>query len=700
MLLMYLTWSRMKAVCQKAFSTPERPFCALGFTPLSAEPDSMRVAFGSVWHRETAVFIVAILGMAAIIAVAALAFARPHANGGTVTVASPTGLSSFQSSAQLQEYVAANAKSAQQYNRWGVGFGGQLFRGGPLVPGVGDFAAAAQVSTASTPSFTGTNVQVQGVDEPDRVKTDGTHLFVSTQNSVAIMNAYPPSSSSILSSMKFTSIDVLGLEIYQDRLMVIGQTGQNFPVYSNTPTTSNGPQVELLLFDISDLSSPKMMQNVTIAGSYVAARLADGFVYAVIQQPSYVFNSQGNATVVLPTASQGGVESQLPPSSVYYTPIATQISYYTMIPSVSMASGKESLLSVLTGPSATVYVSTSNIYVVYTNYLDLYDVDGVPGNVFTGGVIDAQAVGQAQNSTILRASYANGSITVAKAGVVPGTVLNQFSLDEYNGYFRMATSRFAMVDGSATRSDDVYVLDQSMNQISALRNIAPGENIYAVRFVGQMGYVVTFQQIDPLFVISFKDMTAPVILSALKVSGYSDYLHPLPGGYLMGVGKDAVPASNGDFSYYLGLKLSLFRVFDNGTSSQVSKLLIGDRGTDSPVLSDHLAFTFDSSRNITVIPLTLYKVSGNQTDSNGFPAFGDPVWQGVYVVKVTASGFDVLGKVSQYPNGQNYGDAVDQSLVIDRSVIIGDYLYTISQGEVMVSALGSFSTVATVQLPS
>jgi uncharacterized secreted protein with C-terminal beta-propeller domain len=191
-----------------------------------------------------------------------------------------------------------------------------------------------------------------------------------------------------------------------------------------------------------------------------------------------------------------------------------------------------------------------------------------------------------------------------------------------------------------------------------------------------------------------------VILSALKVTGYSDYLYPLPGGYLIGVGKETVQSSTGNFSYYLGLKLSLFKVYDNGTSVQVSKYLIGDRGTDSPVLSDHLAFTFDPSLNVTVIPVLLAKVSGNQTyGPSSPPPFGDYVWQGVYVLKVTPVGFTLLGTVSQYPPGQNYGDSPNGGLQIDRSVIIGNYLYTISQSEVMVSSLSSFSTVAIVQLP-
>jgi len=643
------------------------------------------------WHREAAVFVVAVIGIAAVVGVFALASPPPVASSGSS--AGHQGLSSFESYSQLQQYVSANAKSAQQYNSWGIGLGGFGIVRFPVAVGGMTTTVTMSTTTATTfgsdVSYTGTNVQVQGVDELDRVKTDGTHLFVSTRDSVALIDAYPPNSTAVLSTLAFPNGQVLGLEGAQDRLMVLVQTG------------SWAGAIELLLYDTSNLASPVLMQNVTIAGSFVGARMADGHVYAVIQQPSYTLDGQGNATAAMPMASQGGVQSELPPSSVYYTNNTAQISFYTMIPSISMSTGKESLVSVLTGPSATIYVSTSSIYVAYTNYLDLYDVDGVPGNAWSGGVISPQMVMQSQNSTVLRASYSNGTVTVARAGVVPGTVLNQFSMDEYNGYFRIATSRFATVDGVATTSDDVYVLDQGMNQVSALQNIAPGENIYAVRFTGDVGYVVTYQQIDPLFVISFKDITKPVILSALKVTGYSDYLHPLAGGYLLGIGKESVQASDGNFSYYLGLKISLFKVYENGSSAQVAKLDIGDRGTDSPALSDHLAFTYDPTRNVTVIPLTLCLVSGNQTYEGGIPAFGNPVWQGVYVVKVNSAGLTVLGRVSQYPAGQNVGDYPNDSLSIDRSVIIGDYLYTISQSEVMVSSMSSgFSTVAAVQLPN
>ncbi|HEY6282792.1 MAG TPA: beta-propeller domain-containing protein, partial [Nitrososphaerales archaeon] len=382
------------------------------------------------WRPEVAVFAGAIIGIATVIGIFTLVGPLGISPGGPTSNALPQNLSAFGSNSQLQQYITANAKSAQQYGRWGIGFGGGLMfkGGGPQFGGVAVLTSAASADSSAL-SFTGTNVQVQGVDEPDRVKTDGTNLFVSTQNTVSIINAYPPTSAAVLSTLKFPNSNVIGLEIAKDRLMVIDQKSGGGIAYQKGgggimyQQTSGTSAVELLLYDVTNLNSPKLMQNESVPGAYVAARLADGFVYAVIQQPSYIFSGQGNATAVMPIASNNGTAAQLPASSVYYTNNTAQISYYTIIPSISMATGKESTVTVLTGPSATVYVSTSNVYVVYTNYQDLFSTHGIVGDVYTGGAVSASDIQQAQNSTVLRAAYSSGSVVVKAAGVVPGSVL-------------------------------------------------------------------------------------------------------------------------------------------------------------------------------------------------------------------------------------------------------------------------------------
>jgi inhibitor of cysteine peptidase len=618
----------------------------------------------------------------------------------TAGSATPGTLSSFQTYQDLHQFITSNAKSTQQYQqqyqmRNGVVFGG---------PGIMNAQAGVTMTTTATttvaagvagvpeaPSYTTTNNQVKGVDELDMVKTDGTYLYVANSQSVSIIKAQPASSTSTVATIGLPTSDILGIAMVPQRLAVISQSNVN-------------ASVNLRLYDVSDPSAPSLLNSVSMNGSHVAARVSQGYLYEIVQQPSYMVGGNGSVTANYPTTVEDGVSSALPPGSTYYTPNKSQISVYTMVMSVSMSTGSQQSVAVLTGPSSTVYASASNIYVVYPNYPSFY-ADGIAGDVFGGAAGPATMVAmgavQPQNSTIFRVAYSNGDISVKAAGSFPGVVLNQFSMDEYNGYFRVATSRAVSDNGTNSRSDDVYVLDQNFTQLGALRNIAPGENIYAVQFEGDRGYVVTFEQIDPLFAISFAHPASPVILSALKVSGFSDYLYPFGNEYLIGVGKDAVQNPNGNFAWYLGMKLSLFHVVGDGTSTEVANYMIGDRGTDSPVLNDHLAFTFDRSRNITVIPVDLAKVSGSVTQPPGSPPpYGQMVWQGAYVFGVSPSGFDLLGTVTQYPPGAGgnsfYGSGGGHDIY--RSVIIGNALYTISQDEVMVSDLSSFSTLTTVTL--
>ena len=202
------------------------------------------------------------------------------------------GLGSFKNYSELQTFIAANAKSAQQYSRNGGGFGlpGLMIAGTITETMAATLNAAAPVAQSS-PSYTGTNVQVAGVDEPDIVKTDGAHLFVSTTSAVTIINAYPPNSASVLSTLSFQNSNVIGMEIAQNRLLVINQR--------NTNTS----YVDLLLYNTTNLSSPKLIENESIAGNYVASRLAGGYFYAIIQEPSYNFDNSGNATGVHPSGN-------------------------------------------------------------------------------------------------------------------------------------------------------------------------------------------------------------------------------------------------------------------------------------------------------------------------------------------------------------------------------------------------------------
>ncbi len=609
-------------------------------------------------------------------------------------------LSAFQTYKELGQFITANAKSVQQeVNSFEFGVGTvTMIQGAMTTTATATMTMAASTTTvagaevpasSSTSGYTTTNDQVQGVDELDTVKTDGSYLYVASSQTVSIIRAQG-SSTSTVSKITLPTSDILGIEIEPQRLAVVAQSNLN-------------SSVQVRLYNTSDVSAPSLLNSVSVNGTHAAARMSQGYLYEIVQQPSFVQKGSGNVTALYPTEMEDGVSSTLSPGATYYTPNKSQVSVYTMIMSMSMSTGAQNSVAVLTGPDSTVFVSASKIYVVYPNYPSYY-VDGIQGDIFGGSSmssVDLADAGQPQNSTAVRVAYSSGALGVDAAGSFPGVVLNQYSMNEYDGYFQVATSRAISANGTGSRSDDVYVLNQNFTQVGALRDIAPGENIYSVLFSGDLGYVVTFEQVDPLFTISFANPANPVILSALTVTGFSDYLYPFGNGYLIGVGKDTVAASNGDFAYYLGLKLSLFQISSGGTSTEVSNYMIGDRGTDSAVLDNPLAFTFDSAKNVTVIPVNLYKVQGSQTSPPGSPPpFGQEVWQGAYVFGVSTSGFDLLGTVTQYPQGAFTNSYMGSSGGHDiyRSVIIGNAIYTVSQDEVMVSDLTSFSTLATVPL--
>jgi inhibitor of cysteine peptidase len=602
-------------------------------------------------------------------------------------------LSSFQTYSELSNFITANAKSMQQQD---TGYPGVVTNGGTTTVTVGGMttvagttltttmaaastatvqasSAVATTTSSGGPSYTTTNNQVQGVDELDIVKTDGTYLYVASSQAVSIIRAYPVNSTSVVSTIDLPNFSVIGISLAPQRLAILGQS------LVNSSTT-------LRLYDVSKPATPTLLNSMVVSGEYVGARTTQGYFYLVVQQPSYKSNGRGNVTAAYPTVDEEGVSSVLSPASTYYTPNRSQISVYTMVLSMSMSTGVEDSIAVLTGPSSTIYVSASNIYVVYSNFYPYY-ADGIAGDVYNGGYVSSLAGGQQQNSTVFRVAYSAGNITVAAAGSFPGGVLSQYSMNEYNDHFMVATSRSGI--------DDVFVLDQNLSQAGAIRNIAPGENIYAVRFEGDLGYVVTFEQVDPLFTISFANPANPVILGALHVTGFSDYLYPFGNDYLVGVGKDTVNSSNGNFAYYLGLKLSLFNV-TSANSTEVANYMIGDRGTDSTVLDDPLAFTFDTATNTMVIPVDLYMTSGSQSSPSCTgcpPPFGQFTWRGAYVFSASTTGFKLLGTVTQNQPGQS-----PSTNEIDRSVIIGNVLYTISQNEVMASSLSNFSTLATIQL--
>ena len=289
---------------------------------------------------------------------------------------------------------------------------------------------------------------------------------------------------------------------------------------------------------------------------------------------------------------------------------------------------------------------------------------------------------QMERTIIHKISIDNGKIEYKIQGYAPGNVLNQFSMDEYNGYFRIATTTSGY--GTAESKNHVYVLDSELNIVGKLEDLASGERIYSARFIGNKAYMVTFRQIDPLFVIDLENPTNPNVLGYLKIPGVSDYLHPYDENHIIGVGRDATEEGR-----MLGMKLSLFDVTDVENPTEISKYIIGERGTSSEALNDHKAFLFSRAKNLLVIPVQL--AEGGKYN----------IFQGAYVFSLDIeNGFDLKGTVTHRNQTAEEKYYYDYGATIRRSLYIADVLYTISQKMVKMNSLDDMSEINKVDLPT
>jgi inhibitor of cysteine peptidase len=588
---------------------------------------------------------------------------------------------SFNSYYELRSFVLGRANQYQNLLQQSYG----SMRSGVAIPGTN--------AEQSTPGgFTTTNVQVEGVDEPDIVKTDGTYLYVVSQNNVYIIQAYPTEQPRILSKLTYSgSVD--GLFLSQDRLAVIGS---QFPATQPLAQSDNyyGPLTAITIYDIADKAKPTVVKELSLQGGYINSRLTSGYIYAIVQQPAIVYGSWGNVQVTFPTIQEDSKNVVLSPSEVYFNPASNSpISTYTIILAIRISDGMSNAISILTGFGSTIYASLTSIYLTFPNNPIMPLIRGtiVAPSTFASALI----LQYSSDTTIFRIGISEGQAKVAASGTVPGRVLNQFSMDEYKAYFRVATTSSSTFDDQTyVEVNNVYVLDEGLSIVGSVQGLAPNEHIYAVRFMAERAYVVTFEKVDPLFAISLDDPRQPRVVNELKMPGFSQYLHPIGSGYIIGIGKDAVPSEEGNFAWYQGLKLSLFHD-DNGDLTEVAKLLIGDRGSDTPVLNDHKAFTYDAERSMMALPVLVAKVKNGYGPLPPY-TYGEPVWQGALLFHITTQGFELVGNITQMPRDQVFNG--NYQYFVNRVVLIGNFVYTISEQALQVNDLETMSQLTTIQL--
>lgn len=303
-----------------------------------------------------------------------------------------------------------------------------------------------------------------------------------------------------------------------------------------------------------------------------------------------------------------------------------------------------------------------------------------------------------QDSTrtiIHKISIEQDMIEYVAKGTVPGRLLNQFSMDQYEDRFRVATTteHYTQYQGWI-RANGVYVLDEQMGMVGELDQIAPDESIFSARFMGERLYLVTFQQVDPFFVIDLSNDT-PRILGELKIPGFSNYLHPFDDDHIIGIGRDTKLSENG-WVEQLGIKIALFNVV-NVTSPKVSDdIIIGDRNTYSEALHNHKAFFFDGTRGIMAIPVT-----GNEgaLDKDATSLRNDARWHGFYVLNLNAvDGFSIKGTIPHNDPGSGGADNRWYDMRDARSFYIDDVLYTASYDYLKMNSLDTLDKINSIKL--
>jgi hypothetical protein len=320
---------------------------------------------------------------------------------------------------------------------------------------------------------------------------------------------------------------------------------------------------------------------------------------------------------------------------IKHAPIIESTNYMIVVGIPTETKG-DIVKEVILGQSENIYASTEHLYVASTNWN--YRSDN-------------------QTTSVYKFDMGPDGIEFLAKGRVPGKILNQFSMDEDGEYFRIATTRGFSWDG--TSDNNVYVLDSDMNMIGKLEGIAPGETIYSTRFVGSRLYMVTFKKIDPFFVIDLGNPAFPSILGKLKIPGFSDYLHPYDENHILGFGQETIDPDafeleerNIDFAWFQGMKVGLFDVTDVENPIEKFKVVIGDRGTDSPLLYDHKALLFDKEKNIISFPVRLAEIPEELKDPDmPLNTYGDYVFQGAYVYGLDlVKGFELKAQISHYDN--------------------------------------------------
>jgi len=555
-------------------------------------------------------------------------------------------------------------------------------------------------SDEGSDDYSETNVQVQGVDEMDNVITDGKYIYHMQYNQVFITLAYTQSQeTAALSNHKVidyvddetlcpSGMYVTGLYVDDDHLIVIGteyqyycepKTGEDDSFESDYYEYWYGYDNNVKVYVYDKNNDFALTNEYSLTGDLIGTRKIDDNVFIITSTWLPLYQEDIDLGEYLPSYEIDGSLTSANYEDIIYVD-GTRPNSFTTFYALDLDNEQVDMEVILGDSGYNLYVSHNNIYLVgniygYMPFMD--EEDDIDDDTSTQTT--EQTVFE-RTTAILKIAIDDADLEYLTFGIIPGYTLNQFSMDEKDGYLRIATTTGWWGDGINNR---VFILDENLDEVSRIENLGkPGETIRSVRFVGDYGYVVTFEQTDPFYVINLSNPTAPFKEGELEIPGFSSYLQPLNENYMLGIGfGDSEGGTN-------GIKISVYDISDKTNPLVFDEVIFDyeDFGWSwSSVTYNHKDLLVDLRKGIIAFPFSSY--DWNDTDGYTYNS-GILVYNFDETDGLTQSGFIT------------HDQDTDEEVYVYKIKFIDQYFYTISNQYIKASLISDPETIInSVTLP-
>lgn len=461
--------------------------------------------------------------------------------------------------------------------------------------------------------YSDTNRQVEGVDEGDIVKTDGKYIYVCSSSAFGSnINIYEADGKNTKKIYGFRADSVCVYEMYlHDGTLALVGSDLEVEVASDGCSLN---KTSVLLYNVSDVSDPVLYFQKDQSGNYSNSRMNGKYLYTISNMRVSSAKKDDDRKCYIPCAGD-----DLIPEDDIHCPNGISSNSYVVLTSLDITKGDDfsDTLSVL-GGDGICYASENNIYIAAPSYSDY------------------------GKTTISKYHYEDGRLEASCEKTFRGTILNQFSLDEYDGNLRFVATTYS---DNGSISNGLYVLDKDLELLGSVDKLARSERIYSARFLGDTAYFVTYRETDPVFMVDLTDPSKPVVKDKLKLPGFSEYLHPFGDNLLLGLGSNI--NSDGDSQ----VKLSMFDISSASSVKELHTKLLAE-GTESIVSQNHKAVLISRDQNLIGFCTSNY--------------YNDRTEYQIYSYD-SKKGFRKIASLS--PKDLNINSA--------RGLYIGDYLYLV-----------------------